>query len=203
MHRNYHHGNLREALVQEGVKLIEEKGVNGLTLREIGVRAGVSRTAAYRHFADKSDLLSAISEAAFTEFGLALQAARDSAAGTSYERMDAMGRAYLKFAAEHKAYYEVMFGVGCDFDKDAVSKSEAGERAFAVLKGTIQEGQDAGEIRPGDVELMATLVWAFSHGVAMLRSALGLDTHEAADQFMSAVSDMLRNGLQARQRFAG
>jgi AcrR family transcriptional regulator len=203
VHRNYHHGNLREALVQEGVKLIEEKGVNGLTLREIGVRAGVSRTAAYRHFADKSDLLSAISEAAFTEFGLALQAARDSAAGTSYERMDAMGRAYLKFAAEHKAYYEVMFGVGCDFDKDAVSKSEAGERAFAVLKGTIQEGQDAGEIRPGDVELMATLVWAFSHGVAMLRSALGLDTHEAADQFMSAVSDMLRNGLQARQRFAG
>ena len=198
MHRNYHHGNLREALVSEGVKLIEEKGVNGLTLREIGVRAGVSRTAAYRHFSDKSDLLAAIGEAAFTEFAAALQTARDHAEGNYYVRLDAMGRAYLKFAAEHRAYYEVMFGVGCDFDKDALSKSEAGEHAFAVLKGTIQEGQDAGEIRAGDVELMATLVWAFSHGVAMLRFALGLETDTAADQFMSAVSDLIRNGLQPR-----
>src|SRR5271155_758037 len=101
--RSYHHGNLRETLVSEGVKLIEEKGVNGLTLREIGVRAGVSRTAAYRHFGDKSELLAAISEAAFTEFATALQGAVDTAAGNSYARMDAMGRAYLKFAADHRA----------------------------------------------------------------------------------------------------
>jgi AcrR family transcriptional regulator len=198
MRRSYHHGNLREALIREGVKLIEEKGVNGLTLREIGVRAGVSRTAPYRHFSDKSDLLAAISEAAFIEFAAALQTARDHGEGNCYSRLDAMGRAYLKFAAEHRAYYEVMFGVGCNFDKHAPAKSEAGERAFAVLKRTIQEGQDAGEICGGDVELMATLVWALSHGVAMLRFGLGLDTDAAADQFMSAASDLLRNGLQAR-----
>ena len=176
MRRSYHHGNLRETLIREGVKLIEEKGVNGLTLREIGVRAGVSRTAPYRHFSDRSDLLAAISEAAFIEFAAALQTARDHGEGNCYSRLDAMGRAYLKFAAEHRAYYEVMFGVGCNFDKHAPAKSEAGERAFAVLKRTIQEGQDAGEICGGDVELMATLVWALSHGVAMLRFGLGLET---------------------------
>jgi AcrR family transcriptional regulator len=196
--RSYHHGNLREALIQEGVKLIEETGVNSLTLREIGVRAGVSRTAAYRHFADKSQLLAAISETAFTEFGDALEAARTRTAGDSLERLHAMGQAYLKFAAEHRAYYEVMFGMNCDLGDQTVASSAAGARAFAILEVTIREGQAAGEIREGDAAEIATIVWALTHGIATLRPAIGAD-HD----YMTAVSALLRNGLRpAAQRAA-
>ena len=193
--RAYHHGNLREALIRQGVRLIEENGVNALTLREIGDRAGVSRTAAYRHFSDKSELLTAISEAAFTEFANALEAARNSAAPNAFDRLDAMGRAYLRFAAEHRAYYEVMFGLGCDIGARKVGGSPEGARAFGVLAGTIMEGQIRGEIRAGDTRMIATVIWATSHGIATLRQDIGLGTEEAAAQLMATLSELLRHGL--------
>src|SRR2546429_9382843 len=65
----YHHGHLPGALIEAGLKLIEEKGIRALTLRGVGGRGGVSRTAAYRHFSDKAALLGAIWEAGFTQFG--------------------------------------------------------------------------------------------------------------------------------------
>src|SRR5687768_4023278 len=77
--RSYHHGNLRAALIEAGLKLIEKKGVRALTLREIGAQVGVSRMAAYRHFTDKADLFAAISEAGFAQFADALDAARGNA----------------------------------------------------------------------------------------------------------------------------
>jgi AcrR family transcriptional regulator len=178
--RNYHHGNLREELINGGVKLIAEKGVAGLTLREIGDRVGVSRTAPYRHFADKAALLNAISETAFTEFANVLQAARDGATGGVRSRLEAMGAAYIQFAEEHRAYYDVMFG------ERTAEGSEAGDRAFGILESTIREGQAAGEFRNGDPALLATTVWALSHGIAMLRLGPG---------FMSAGCEILYTGL--------
>src|ERR1035438_9484489 len=102
--RHYHHGNLRAALIEEGLQLIEEKGTRALTLRELGERAGVSRMAPYRHFKNKADLLGAISEAGFTQFADALESARNSAAGTFLSRLTAMAQAYVRFAMEHPAY---------------------------------------------------------------------------------------------------
>ena len=174
----YHHGNLREVLIAEGVKLIEEKGVNALTLREIGERAGVSRTAPYRHFPDKIQLLEAIGEAGFTEFADALEAARDGAKPKFGARLDAMGIAYLKFAAERRAYYEVMFGAG-------YAGGPAGQRAFEVLESLIRSGQASGDVRPGDSAAVAKVVWSLVHGIAMLR--LDLD--------FKLVSEILRTGL--------
>src|SRR6478752_1849039 len=88
--RKYHHGNLREALIEAGLVLIAEKGVRALTLREIGARAGVSRMAAYRHFKNKEDLLLAISEAGFVRFGDKLENARRTAPANFADRITAM-----------------------------------------------------------------------------------------------------------------
>src|SRR5215475_15048970 len=106
--RPYHHGNLRQALIDAGLKLIEKKGVRALTLREIGTRVGVSRMAAYRHFSDKADLLAAIREAGFAQFADALEQAR-SKGKTFPARLKAMALAYVRFASEHPAHFEVMF----------------------------------------------------------------------------------------------
>jgi len=174
----YHHGNLREVLIAEGVKLIEEKGVNSLTLRQIGERAGVSRTAAYRHFADKNELLTGISEAGFSEFATALDTARENAKPRFASRLEAMGLAYLKFAKERKPYYEVMFA-----SRHAVGPEA--KRAFDVLESLIKSGQSSGDVRPGDSAMMAKVVWSLVHGIAMLE--LELD--------FKLVSDILRTGL--------
>src|SRR5277367_297584 len=108
--RAYHHGNLRAELIETSLELIEKKGIQALTLREIGARLGVSRSAAYRHFKDKAHLLGEICEAGFTEFADALQSARDAAKPDFASRFSAMGLAYVRFAAEHRAHFEVMFG---------------------------------------------------------------------------------------------
>src|SRR5277367_1200570 len=101
----YHHGNLRAALIEASLKLIEEKGVRALTLREIGIRVGVSRMAAYRHFHDKADLLAAIREVGFSQFADALEGARQSVTDPG-ARLEAMALAYVRFAAEHRVHYE-------------------------------------------------------------------------------------------------
>jgi AcrR family transcriptional regulator len=180
---SYHHGNLRAALIDTGLKLIEEKGVRALTLREIGSLAGVSRSAAYRHFADKADLLAAISEAGFKEFGDALERARQSATSTFAARLDAMAVAYVRFASKHRAHYEVMFGDA------AFQESEYAVRAFRILEETIRQGQEAGEIRLGDPVQLARMLWSLVHGISTLR----LEPNPTKLTLFSA--EVLRTGL--------
>ncbi|MBZ5605079.1 MAG: TetR/AcrR family transcriptional regulator [Acidobacteriia bacterium] len=177
---------MRAALIECGLELIQEKGVEALTLREIGSRLGVSRSAAYRHFADKAALIEAVTEAGFLTFGDALQAAKDNTSGDFWTRMNAMARAYVRFANEHRPYFEVMFAVppqpGC-------ASAIAGERAFAILEQTIREGQEIGEIRPGDSTMLARAVWAQVHGISTLR----LDATDP--DFVALSSEVLRKGL--------
>jgi len=198
--RAYHHGNLRATLIESGLKLIEEKGVQALTLREIGARVGVSRSAAYRHFTDKAHLLDEIREAGFTLFADALAAARDSAHPDFASRLAAMGAAYVRFAAEHRAHFDVMFhsldaGVGTGVDMEARRQSAAGVRAFAILENTIREGQQSGDVRPGDPAALARLVWSLVHGISILRLEPDLDTLGADPRFTLFCTEILRAGL--------
>jgi AcrR family transcriptional regulator len=192
--RGYHHGNLRAALIEAGLKLIEEKGVPALTLREIGTRLGVSRMAAYRHFASKADLLSAISEAGFSRFAGALEEARSKARGNSAARLLAMALAYVRFAAEHRAYYEVMFAL----PPESRPGSGSAERAFGVLEEATRQGQEAGEIREGNPVLLARLLWAVVHGISTLGLAADLSRRGKGTQFVKFCSKVLQTGLTAR-----
>ncbi len=189
--RRYHHGNLQAALIEAGLKLIEKKGVRALTLREIGARVGVSRMAAYRHFANKADLLAGIREAGFERFADALDRARSKAGKTFTARLKAMCLAYVRFAAEHPAYYEVMFG----WVDESPAPSPAGARAFAILEETIREGQGAGEVSAGDSSRLACLVWAEVHGISMLRLAPDLGRNGAGRRLVEYSCEIFQNGL--------
>jgi AcrR family transcriptional regulator len=193
--RPYHHGNLPAALIDAGLKLIEKKGVRALTLREIGARVGVSRMAAYRHFSDKADLLAAIREAGFTQFADALEQARSKAGKTFSTRLRAMALAYVRFAAEHPAHFEVMFSWS---PHEPARPSPAGARAFGILEQTIREGQGSGDVRPGDSVALARLVWAQVHGVSMLRLAPDLTPRGAGARFVEFSSEILEAGLARR-----
>jgi AcrR family transcriptional regulator len=182
---DYHHGNLRAALVQCGIELIKEKGIPALTMREIGKRLRVSRTAAYAHFKDKAALLAAIREAGFIEFVKAMKEAQKGAAGFAAQ-MDAMGLAYFRFAQEHPAHFEVMFNALLEAGGGAAAESGP---VFAMLKETIREAQQQGEVRPGDPALLARVVWALFHGASMLHR------DSAEPQFIRFSNEVLRSGL--------
>jgi AcrR family transcriptional regulator len=190
--RPYHHGNLPAALIDEGLKLIAKKGVRGLTLREIGARVGVSRMAAYRHFSDKAHLLAAIREAGFGQFAEALEQARFRAGKAFSSRLKSMAIAYVRFAAEHPAHFEVMFSWR---PEQPAEPSPAGARAFGILEQTIREGQESGDVRAGDSVVLARLVWSQVHGVSMLRLASDLLPKGAGTRFVEFCSEILQKGL--------
>ena len=185
---DYHHGHLRAALIQCGLELIEEKGIGALTLREIGKRLGVSRTAAYAHFKDKAALLAAVSEAGFIEFVKAMESAQKGASGFAAQ-MDAMSITYFRFAQEHPAHFEVMFNALLEAGGGAAAESGP---VFRMLTETIREAQQQGEVRQGDPALLARALWALVHGASMLQR----DT--ADPQFISFSNEVLRSGLNDR-----
>src|SRR5919106_2335734 len=106
--RSYHHGNLRRALLDEALVTIRDDGVDGLTLREIGARLGVSRTALYRHFADKRALLTTVATDGFRALRQQLVAAWEGG-GRGPTASQAMGVAYVQFAVANPSHYRVMF----------------------------------------------------------------------------------------------
>lgn len=164
---HYHHGDLRRALVAEAVRTIQTHGVETLTLRTVGERLGVSRTALYRHFADKPALLAAVGREGFRMLRLTLTEAWELN-GRGREGFEAMGIAYVRFAVDHPSHYRVMFGGFIEScAKDAAFIDEA-TAAFQVLVESLLEQQRAGMVRNDDPLLLARMIWSLVHGIAML-----------------------------------
>jgi len=166
--RSYHHGDLRRALLEEAVRTIRDDGPSALTLRAVGARLGVSRTALYRHFADKSALLNAVSQEGFRGLGDALERAWADAAG-GVAGFEAMGRAYVRFALDNPSHYRVMFGVWNSREHHDPELRAAGTRAFQLLVDALAALQRDGVARRDDAAIaVARYVWAVVHGIAML-----------------------------------
>jgi AcrR family transcriptional regulator len=181
----YHHGNLRDALLDEALRTIQKHGVDQLTLRTVGTRLGVSRSALYRHFADKQALLAAVGSEGFR---LLRQAVADAweQNGRGRTGFEAMAKAYVQFAVAHPSHYRVMFGGFIESAaKDDTFINEA-KAAFQVLVDALIEQQDTGDINRDEPVLMARFVWALVHGIAMLvidGQVSGAGQREALEQY--------------------
>lgn len=163
----YHHGDLRRALLDEALRTIQAHGASHLTLRAVGERLGVSRSALYRHFADKQALLAA---AACEGFRMLRQAVADAWEHNGHGRtgFEAMAKAYVQFAVGHPSHYRVMFGgfiESATKDEDLMGEARA---AFQVLVDAIVDQQNNGLIRRDDPVLIARFTWALVHGISML-----------------------------------
>ena len=163
----YHHGNLRRALIDEAVATIDKLGVEALTLRAVGEALGVSRTALYRHFSSKQALVAAVAREGFRTLRLALLEAWETH-GRGQAGFEAMGAAYLQFAVAHPSHYRVMFGrfvESCERDAELAEEAKA---AFQALVDALVDQQREGRVRQDDPVLLARFVWALTHGIAML-----------------------------------
>jgi AcrR family transcriptional regulator len=167
--RGYHHGNLKEVLLEAARQLIKKQGPEGFSLTEAARLAGVSAAAPYRHFRDREALLSEVARTGFERFAEQLEKAWDDGRPAPIQAFVNLGRAYLDFADGDPASYSAMFEAGLSVDDDVELKIAA-DRAFNVLRGScaaVLESAPKGTTRPpGD--LMSLHVWSISHGIATL-----------------------------------
>ena len=166
--RPYHHGNLREVLLEAARKLIEQYGPAGFSLTEAARLAGVSPAAPYRHFKDREALLAEVARNGFERFAARLDMAWNNGIPTPLSAFENLGKAYLAFAREEPASYAVMFEAGLHPGED-LSLKAAGDRAFNVLqRAATALCQALPPDRRPPIRLMSLHIWALSHGVADL-----------------------------------
>ena len=192
----YHHGDLRRALVDEAVRTIDARGVDQLTLRTIGERLGVSRTALYRHFSDKQALLAAVSTEGFRTLRLALTDAWERQ-GRGRPGFEAMAVAYVRFAVTHPAHYRVMFGRFVESVAGNADLQCEADGAFQVLVGALVAQQEAGIVRRDAPDLQARFVWAAVHGTAMLAIDGQLKGDEAGEALNAYAIERLWSAIVA------
>jgi AcrR family transcriptional regulator len=191
----YHHGDLPRALLAEAVHIIQEQGVESLTLRGVGERLGVSRTALYRHFSSKQALLGSVAAEGFRTLRAELIAAYEAAARGRHG-FEEMGLAYVRFAIGHPSHYRVMFGGYVSVDDIDPDRTSVGADAFQVLVDAIVEQQQAGLVRGDDPRMLAVYIWSVVHGVAMLALDGMLKPPADADTLMMFANERLRTGIE-------
>ena len=190
----YHHGDLSRSLLKEALRTIEKEGVSALTMRAVGTKLGVSRTAIYRHFADKSALLAAVATEGFRTLRLQTHEAWDQLGG-GRQGLEAMGEAYVRFAVEHPSHYRVMFG---GHVRDATPESDLakeGAGAFQVLVDALVSQQKEGLVRNDPPLALAQYIWANVHGIAML--AIDGQLKQPIAEVIRFANERVRTGIES------
>ncbi|MCA8931887.1 MAG: TetR/AcrR family transcriptional regulator [Rhodospirillaceae bacterium] len=166
--QRYHHGNLREALINAALKLIGEKGPAGFTFAEAARSAGVSAAAPYRHFRDRDELMADVACRGFEQLAEALETAWSAGAPDALAAFDRVGRAYLAFARSEPAYYAAMFESQVPPDASP-ELTKASDAAFEVLRHAAEAVCALMPATARPPALMVALhVWSVAHGIASL-----------------------------------
>lgn len=173
--RGYHHGNLREALVEAGVDLARAGGPNAVLLRAASRAAGVSHNAAYRHFANQEDLLAAVAQRCMTKLSLLMAERMDlvTARGPvrrAQARLQAIGRAYIDFARTEPGWFRTAFASARPHHVETPRPEEAGAipGPFEVLNARLDELVAVGALTPARRVGAEYAAWATVHGVSSL-----------------------------------
>jgi AcrR family transcriptional regulator len=167
--RPYHHGNLRETLLQGALRAIAEVGPAAFTLREVARRAGVSHNAPYRHFRDKDALLAAVAVQGFRELTRAMREP-DQSPLNALDKLKRSGLAYVAFAVRRPEHFTVMFDAPVSTSSDP-EYTQASQEAFNTLVNYIRVCQEEGQLPTGNTMERALYAWSLVHGIAKLAVA--------------------------------
>jgi AcrR family transcriptional regulator len=175
--RRYHHGALRQAIVDEAFRALEKEGLEALSLRGLAASVGVSKTAPYRHFSDKRELLMTLAAEGFGALADALEAAlagmevassgTDGSRGSPTAGLRVLFRAYLQFATSRSALYRLMFsrlGFSLHSEKCRINS----ERALGFLVRAVEQAHAGGWRSVQETNALVLSLWAEVHGWAGL-----------------------------------
>jgi AcrR family transcriptional regulator len=163
----YHHGNLRQVLLEEAAEVIRESGVAGLSLRDLARRVGVSHGAPARHFPDKGALLTALATDALERFQAALLGGMAEAGDSALDRHRAIGMGYIRFAVESPAYFRLVTSRLYLFQPDAEFDA-AFQRLFETIREATIAAQQEGWATGRDPDALLLAAWSAVHGFASL-----------------------------------
>ncbi|MDA8747834.1 TetR/AcrR family transcriptional regulator [Litoreibacter sp.] len=195
--RGYHHGNLKQALVEATLALIEQKGPSGFTVAEAAKSAGVTPAAVYRHFDGRESLIAECALQGHRIFGDLMEHAYADGQPSALSAFEATGRAYLAFARKFPGHYMAMFESGLSLQANpdlalAAARSRGVlERAATVLSEHIPEAK-----RP-PASMFSAHIWAMSHGVVELfaRGAPGAKAPFPPEDLLEAGIGIYLRGL--------
>ncbi len=195
--RAYHHGSLREELLDRAERTLAERGLGALSLRELAREAGVSHAAPRRHFADRQELLDAVATRGFERLEAELHAAGGDGTEPFALRFAAAANAHVGFATGHAALLDLMFSAKHGPVSDALA--EASHRAFGVFSALIEEGQELGLIEAGDAERVGVPLFAAVHGLAALLNS-GLVVAQEREVLVAEVAAQALRGARPAER---
>lgn len=164
----YHHGNLREQLLQTTLKIISEQGLEKVSMRKLGELTGVSRTAPYRHFKNKGELLSTIAENGFKKLTDSLYSVRKKKPEDPVEQLKNIGAAYIEYALENSVQYRLMFGHEIIEQDQTPALKKHAESAFNELLRGVELLEKKDLIKPIEPLIIANTLWSLSHGISTL-----------------------------------
>ena len=183
---SYHHGNLRESLIEAALQHLQTESTETLSLRALARQVGVSQTAPYRHFKDKMALIEELATLGFNRLSERMETALDLYPLDYPRQILAIGVSYIQFALDEPALFFLIFGPNPRNNKDNEALYEAGKRCFRVLLNTIVAGIETGALKQEPPLRMANAAWATAHGLA----SLVVNGHDNPEQSGSLVDEM-------------
>jgi len=167
--KGYHHGNLRAELLDTAIEQLREAGVEDLSLRALARAIGVSQTAPYRHFGDKSELLAAMATYGYRNLLDALRQAGAAAGDCPQEQLFAFAHAYVDYAARNPQLFKLMFGPAVQPTVKYPELREASRDTLQLVQDILQRGVDSGVFRHvDDIAYMANAAWSSIYGLSTL-----------------------------------
>ncbi len=168
MKRGYHHGNLRQALIDAALILIADQGPTGFTLSEAAKAADVTPAAVYRHFAGRDDLIAEVARQGYDIFAALMEFAFNNGQPTALAAFEATGRAYLAFARKYPGHYMAMFESGLNLNAHPELALVA-QKARGVLERAAENlSQHMPTAKRPPATMFSAHIWALSHGVVEL-----------------------------------
>ncbi|WP_294918840.1 TetR/AcrR family transcriptional regulator [Sulfuricurvum sp. PD_MW2] len=195
---SYHHGNLKEALIETALQTIDQEGLDAITLRDITEKLGTSRSAVYRHFASKEALIIGVIQRGYAQLDELFTPIFQDRTQSVQERFEKMGRAYLDFAIEHPNLYRLLFGENYRQEREEVCdyKDESQATGLYALIGLLLEAQEEGIIARADPMVQAATVWASIHGLASLLIDGHLMMRDNLEEIYRYSQAMVLNGMR-------
>ena len=196
--KSYHHGDLKHALIQAGVEILSKEGIEGLSLRKVAQRAGVSHNAPYSHFPDKQSLIAAISTEGFRQLYEELDTVVSAYANDPKRQLQEGVWAYVQFALRSTDTFKIMFSGVLEKEKEYPAFVEISRNTFNRVLDIVRACQDAGILRNTPPEMMAVSVWGQIHGIISLIlegqvSHIILDRFSIRDLVFFALDQLLQD----------
>ena len=164
----YHHGDLKQALIESGMRILKEEGVNALTLRSAARAAGVSHSAPYSHFADKQALLAAISTMGFNDLYDRITTTVMEFRNSPRELLTETGWTYIQFAVSEPNCFKLMFSGILEDEHSYPEFMAAVQKTYQKLVDVVEICQEGKVLRSGPQEENAIAVWSLVHGFVSL-----------------------------------